>query len=169
MKGLLREARECCGRTWTDQYAWNVHVRKHKIPAGGLICEHCGKVCGETGALARHFIGHHDPVAAELRFWAKVDKAGPIPEHAPGLGRCWIWTSAVTGTGYGKFSYLSQTVIPHRWIYERMVGPIPEGLTLDHLCRTRLCMNPNHLEPVTQRENTRRGFAARSVQPQSDA
>lgn len=60
--------------------------------------------------------------------------------------------------GYGRFSVNNQTYYVHRFAYELLVGPIPDGLTVDHLCRTRLCANPRHLEPVPQSENSRRGI-----------
>lgn len=70
---------------------------------------------------------------------------------------CWIWTGGKLH-GYASFSLgRGRTVSGHRWSYKTFVGPIPEGLTLDHLCRTPACVNPDHLEPVTMGENTRRG------------
>lgn len=85
------------------------------------------------------------------RFWMKVNKAGPV--H-PTLGTaCWLWTAAILPCGYGQFHNLK----PHRISYELEVGPIPTGLVIDHLCRVRACVNPAHLEPVTQRENIMRG------------
>lgn len=73
---------------------------------------------------------------------------------------CWIWLGAVTGNGYGSISLYppKRTVKAHRYIYELHRGKIPAGLVLDHLCRNRRCVNPSHLEPVTQRENLLRGF-----------
>lgn len=99
------------------------------------------------------------------RFWRKVNKAGP--------NGCWIWTSVVNSGGYGEFtkrvggSRTPDTRVfrwrAHRVAYELTVGPIPEGLVLDHLCRVVRCVNPAHLEPVTQRENVRRGDAAKHL------
>jgi hypothetical protein len=66
---------------------------------------------------------------------------------------CWIWTGAKQSRGYGNF----QSKLAHRVSYERYVGKIPDGLTLDHLCRNRLCVNPAHLEPVSQYKNNMRG------------
>ena len=70
---------------------------------------------------------------------------------------CWIWTGALTRGGYGKTKVLGRTTVAHRYCYEQLVGPIPEGLQLDHLCRVRACVNPDHLEPVTCQENLLRG------------
>lgn len=72
---------------------------------------------------------------------------------------CWLWTATINNKGYGQFySQERRTkVYAHRWSYEHNVGPIPEGLVIDHLCRTPRCVNPEHLEPVTFAENLRRG------------
>jgi hypothetical protein len=75
---------------------------------------------------------------------------------------CWNWTQALDSHGYGVLGYRYRVEKAHRFAYEIFVGPIPEGLTLDHLCRNTRCVNPEHLEPVTQGENVLRGvgFAA---------
>jgi hypothetical protein len=86
----------------------------------------------------------------EPRFWAKVQKTET----------CWLWTGNKNPKGYGIF-YIGPTMKDftpaHRFSYGLLVGSVPDGLQLDHLCRIRHCVNPAHLEPVTNRENILRG------------
>jgi len=70
---------------------------------------------------------------------------------------CWLWDKSVAKNGYGKVYFKMDQYWAHRVSYELFVGPIPNGLCLDHLCRVRCCVNPYHLEPVTTRENNLRG------------
>jgi hypothetical protein len=96
------------------------------------------------------------PVADRL--WAKVDTTtGPVLVRR--LGRCWVWEGSVDGKGYGLLRVGGALEKAHRVAYELVVGPVPEGLQLDHLCRLRRCVRPSHLEPATNRENTLRGAA----------
>jgi hypothetical protein len=69
---------------------------------------------------------------------------------------CWLWESAVNQNGYGRFWHKNKTKKAHRVSYEIYVGPIPDGLQIDHLCRQASCVNPHHLDVVTQKENQRR-------------
>lgn len=85
----------------------------------------------------------------EERLWPKVEKTET----------CWLWTGSVNDYGYGAIHAKGRRTGVHRAVYELLVGPIPEGFQIDHLCRVRNCVNPAHLEPVTQRENLRRGRA----------
>lgn len=70
---------------------------------------------------------------------------------------CWEWLMSRTADGYGQVSVKRAMVRVHQVTYLALVGPVPEGLQLDHLCRNRACCNPWHVEPVTPLENTRRG------------
>lgn len=75
---------------------------------------------------------------------------------------CWTWLGGLRGKGYGGFQVSYGTsVAAHRFIYEQLEGPIPTGLQLDHLCRNRTCVNPDHLEPVTLQENISRGLTGK--------
>ena len=83
----------------------------------------------------------------EQKFWSSVKKSDA----------CWAWTGR-THKGYGRYG----GVQAHRVAYELVIGPISAGLELDHTCRNPLCVNPDHLEPVTRSENMRRRYATQS-------
>lgn len=88
------------------------------------------------------------------KFWNRVDKSGP----------CWIWLGGKTWDGYGKWYYQHNGkrchLRPHRVAYVLTKGSIPDGLTIDHICRNTICVNPAHLEITTSKENTLRGVDA---------
>lgn len=94
----------------------------------------------------------------EQRFWPKVDKNGPLPDPSTAMiTPCWVWTGALSDKGYGHLNVgggVSQYA--HRLSYEWRVGPIADGLVIDHLCRNRQCVNPDHLETVSNMVNTQR-------------
>jgi hypothetical protein len=75
---------------------------------------------------------------------------------------CWLWCGSIAPSGYGQLGINKVMQYAHRLAYEQFRGPIPEGLDLDHLCRVRHCINPDHLEPVTRAENNRRAALYRT-------
>ena len=81
------------------------------------------------------------------RFWEKVDFSGD----------CWEWTASTRGRGYGQFGWSTHRIVDaHRAVWELLIGPIPDGMTIDHLCQNKICVNPDHLEVVTHRVNINR-------------
>lgn len=98
-------------------------------------------------------VGHR---SIEERFWSKV-------YFPPCEGDCWTWAAHRNKLGYGLLWGGSSAVYAHRVAYELVIGSIPSGLVIDHLCRNHACVNPSHLEPVTLAENTRRGVGVSVV------
>lgn len=86
-------------------------------------------------------------MAEEDRFWSFVTKTDT----------CWLWTSYINSRGYGYVPKNGTSRAAHRIAYELVIGPIPKGLEIDHLCRVRRCVRPDHLEAVTTKENILRG------------
>lgn len=72
---------------------------------------------------------------------------------------CWLWTGAINGSGYGQLFMNGRLMQAHEFSYSMKNGPVADGLELDHLCRTRLCVNPDHVEPVSHHENMLRRAA----------
>ena len=95
------------------------------------------------GAVSRKYTDDERVVA----FWEKVEFTET----------CWLWKANQNSGGYGMFWSGGSSTVAHRYAYEFCVGPIPDGLQIDHLCRVRNCIRPDHLEIVTQQENVRRG------------
>ena len=87
----------------------------------------------------------------EERFWSLVDRSG-------GPDSCWLWLGSSNAAGYGQFHWKAVRGLAHRYSYGITFGKVPINLELDHLCRVRPCVNPQHLEPVTHKENSRRGI-----------
>lgn len=123
-------------------------------------CGHKEHARGFCGKHYRKWLDHGDPGYGDCvhRFWIKVNKRGPVPNHAPGLGPCWVWTAGLNHAGYGHFAADGRHVLAHRWLWIKTNGPLPKDRPqLDHLCRNPACVRPRHLEPVTNKENSRRG------------
>jgi hypothetical protein len=97
----------------------------------------------------------------EPRYWEKVNKDGPIPEHRPELENCWEWTAGTDKKGYGLFRLNGKIQRAHRLSYEAVNGETE--LTLDHLCLNTCCINPQHLEAITREENNKRQAETRLI------
>lgn len=123
----------------------------------------CGRPAESRGLCHAHYqqwrkgkdlspVARRPRRSVEERFWEKVSQDG----------ECWIWTGSQTG-GRGTFYLGGGPKLAHRVSYEMMIADIPPGLQLDHLCRRPLCVNPYHLEPVTNQENQRRGVNSYAI------
>jgi hypothetical protein len=125
--------------------------------------ENCDKFVEGHGFCRKHYErwrAHGDPHFTafirgndEARFWSKVDKNGPVPERAPHLGPCWIWTGPTDHAGYGEITVGGTKIHASRYICGLKLGVIPDGHEPDHLCKNTGCVNyESHLEIVTQRQ-----------------
>ena len=137
-----------------DLQAHTQRWQHHRAPTF-VACstDDCHLAAYRRGMCDRHYrralaAGELERLTPEARFWSKVEKTET----------CWIWRGARDDKGYGSLGINGKILRAHRVSYEWLIGPIPEGLVLDHLCRVPPCVNPAHLEPVTQGENSRRGI-----------
>lgn len=87
------------------------------------------------------------------RFWAKVDKNGPVPSHMPHLGRCWVWKGTANSGWYGHFSVDKKRQYAHRLSWEMHNAPIPNGLIICHRCDNASCVRPEHMFLGTHADN----------------
>lgn len=155
-----------------DRFGRLVVISGERMPPSNRVFWTCRCDCGRLTTVRNdHIVGkrvvscgcwNHEAMSEPeriARFWEQVDKTSD----------CWIWRGPMKSTGYGQINWGKtedgKKIVryAHRVSYELSVGPIPTGLTLDHLCRNTVCVNPEHLEPVTQSENTRRGGNGRKT------
>lgn len=165
-------ARGWCKLHWFRWYRNGDPLVKTKVipPPGICTVDGCEQVFMAKGYCNTHY--HRLTRGAEIltpiihlsveeRFFEKVD--------LDGADGCWLWQGPPNAYGYGTFAahdlkgeYKNQRA--HRYAYVMAFGSIPEGLDLDHLCRVKICVNPFHLEPVTNAENVRRARAAQRLE-----
>lgn len=139
-----------------------LHGHNGRIPdSPPQPCE-CG--CGQLTRIAVYTDGEGAVKGQPMRFLRghnRSSKPVSVEPYVVDDAGCWIWQRSMDRKGYGQIRVEGRLIYSHRYMYERHVGPIHEGLELDHLCRVPACCNPQHLEPVTHAENVRRGWVAR--------
>jgi len=128
------------------------HCCQYLLGAISNYMQPCKQACCYRGMTISRRRRYDIGMTTIERFWAKVDKNGPIPIYRSDLGPCWVWTAATDGR-YGHFALDGRIIVAHAFL----VGPAPDGLEWDHLCRNQPCVRPTHLEAVTHRENIQRG------------
>jgi HNH endonuclease len=123
------------------------------------IVERICRTCGKTFPALRHKVARGgglfcswnclwqrtDGLLVEQRFWSKVNKDGPAPEHCPELGSCWLWQGGCLSAGYGHFYLNGKSLKAHRVSWQLTNGPIPLGLWVLHRCDVPGCVRPDHL------------------------
>lgn len=156
-----RLARDLCSlhyQRWT-KHGDPLYVRRPLKEVGNCLVSGCAARYFGRGFCHTHYARWRrtgDPLGSSLA--DPVDRFRAFVVADP--SGCWLWTGAISDTGYGNFSLRTGTVIAHRYAYALAKGQIPPGMAIDHLCRTRRCVNPDHLEAVTQAENNRRARLA---------
>jgi hypothetical protein len=122
-------------------------------------CIDCGRDCDRRGERCIACAGKLRSIPPSTRFWKKVNKTSG----------CWLWVAFLSKGGYGRFQLRDKVPVQaHVFSYEEIIGPVPKGLQLDHLCRTRNCVNPDHLEPVTPLINVGRGMSPGAIAQRTD-
>lgn len=125
--------------------------------------EGCSKPACKRGWCEGHYWrwrNHGTPGETLLKSRTPDDRRYDKPHGESG---CWIWNGRVNDKGYAALRVAGKFWAAHRWYYTQAKGPIPEGLEIDHLCRNPSCVNPEHLEPVTQLENLARSRNPASI------
>ena len=98
------------------------------------------------------------------RFFSRINRNGPVPAFRPDLGSCHIWLGTILDSGYGVYWNAGVPELAHRLVYQvTKHRRLKKGKQIDHLCRVRACVNPNHLEAVTCKVNLLRGFGSAAM------
>jgi len=141
------------------------HRLEEKFRAAGVRYGYCCCGCGDPTQTAKRSMRGNGYVVNEPRLYIHGHAAKRVNPDTEYLVEdrgyetpCWIWQASCNSTGYGLIYWRKTRGYAHRWFYERVHGKVPSRLHLDHLCRNRDCVNPDHLEPVSAAENVRRGL-----------
>lgn len=156
VRGMCRARYMAWYRSGVGQAAPKVMGRPPESPKP-CTAPSCDRNSVAHGLCLMHYerqrkTGRLDHPSVEEQFFARVTERDG----------CWEY-AGLDPRGYGQIQIDGQRVLAHRWSYEFLVAPIPEGLDLDHLCRNTACVNPWHLEPVTARVNTLRGIGPAAI------
>jgi HNH endonuclease len=122
----------------------------------GGSCSHC-KPCHRASMKAIHEARRLTPAPKRIFRVARMTDLERFFKYVNKTDSCWMWTGGINYKGYGIFTVNGKTIGAHRFSYEAHHGPLPDGMMPDHLCRVRHCVRPDHLEAVTNLENTLRG------------
>jgi hypothetical protein len=132
------------------------------MATGTGLCQ-CG--CGQATRISPVTDRHNGWVKGQPRAFVRGHGGAPPKSSVEYLvdpkTQCWVWQRARQSAGYGYIYKNGRAWRAHRWYYEQTHGPIPPGMSLDHLCRNTSCVNPDHLEPVSQQVNSQRGARAK--------
>lgn len=120
-------------------------------------CLLAGLECSKTGPITRGMCNKHYRRALQVGDIVRLPIIDPLTRYELNENGCWVWTGPLSAGGYAIWHRRGRWASAHRAFYEIYVSSIPEGLVIDHLCRNRACVNPDHLEPVTHDKNVRRG------------
>lgn len=151
----------------TRQYGDPNHLKRPPRPFGPCDVPDCGRAHVAGGFCGAHYqrvVKYGDPQADKPLVRRPTESSPAGLELFRSLyveddQGCWNWIGPLVPAGYGRFNYLGQAHLAHRWAYEMLIRPIPEGLVVDHLCRNRQCCRPAHLDIVDTRTNLARGMS----------